>query len=169
MPKAGAGPVARNGDRPLAERGRMLQDRDDASPLEGVDVAVCEFSLRGDLADFLPYIDSAPAGAIAARRFVHTLSGVESQSDKYSRLLPPRRWAYRRVLPFGSGATPVLGRCLSSLDEASSHRLRAAYSHAFAYQADIRMGSKSLIPERCSCGSEVSPSRKEVAMRSSMS
>jgi type I restriction enzyme R subunit len=73
MPKAGAEAVAREDiDRRLSAAGWILQDRDDANLLAGVGVAVREFPLRGDFADYLLYVDGAAAGAIEAKPVGHT-------------------------------------------------------------------------------------------------
>ncbi|MDQ2912539.1 MAG: DEAD/DEAH box helicase family protein [Chloroflexota bacterium] len=101
MPRAGAEATARKEiDRRLEAAGWILQDRDDVNPLAGEGVAVREFPLKGDFADYMLYVDGAASGAIEAKPEGHTLTGVEAQSGKYSKLLPDALPAYRRPLPF---------------------------------------------------------------------
>src|SRR5439155_18479352 len=101
MPKSGAEARAREEiDRRLALAGWTLQDRDDVNPLAAQGVAVREFPLKGDFADYILYVDGAAAGAIEAKPEGHTLTGVEPQRGKYSKLLPNALPAYRRPLPF---------------------------------------------------------------------
>ena len=51
-------------------------------------------------ADYLLYVDGAAAGIIEAKKEGHTLSGVETQEDKYTQGLPAALPAWNRPLPF---------------------------------------------------------------------
>jgi type I restriction enzyme R subunit len=117
VPRSGPEARAREEiDRRLHDAGWLLQDRDEVNPLAGLGVAVREFPLKGDFADYLLYVQGAAAGAIEAKPEGHTLTGVELQSGKYSRLLPDALPAYRRPLPFLYESTGVETKFTNLMD-----------------------------------------------------
>jgi type I restriction enzyme, R subunit len=65
-------------------------------------VAIREFELKSGYgtADYLLYVDGQAAGVIEAKKEGTTLTGVELQSDKYSKGLPDNFPAWFRPLPF---------------------------------------------------------------------
>ena len=66
-------------------------------------VAIREFPLPGyGFADYLLYVDGKAAGVIEAKKEGVTLTGVETQSDKYTKGLPAGLLEIRRnrCLPF---------------------------------------------------------------------
>jgi len=80
-------------------------------------VAIREFPLPGyGFADYLLYVDGKAAGVIEAKKEGVTLTGVETQSDKYTKGLPPGlpRWA--NPLPFSYQTTGVETRFTNGLD-----------------------------------------------------
>ena len=67
----------------LADAGWQVQDHDKRNLSANFGVAVREYPLGMDNADYALFIDSQPVGVVEAKRSGHTLSGVESQSEKY--------------------------------------------------------------------------------------
>jgi type I restriction enzyme R subunit len=86
-------------------------------------VAIREFPLPGHgFADYLLYVDGKAAGVIEAKKEGATLSGVETQSDKYTKGLPDSlpRWA--SPLPFSYQSTGTVTRFTNGLDPAPRSR-----------------------------------------------
>ena len=80
-------------------------------------VAIREFPLPGyGFADYLLYVDGKAAGVIEAKKQGVTLSGVETQSAKYTAGLPESLPAWSRPLPFSYQSTGVESRFTSGLD-----------------------------------------------------
>jgi len=81
-------------------------------------VAIREFPLESGhgFADYLLYVDSAAAGVIETKREGVTLSGVETQSDKYTKGLPDGLAAWRHPLPFAFQSTGIETRFTNGLD-----------------------------------------------------
>ena len=65
-------------------------------------VAVREFGLKPGhgTADYLLYVDQKAAGVVEAKPAGYTLTGVETQSGKYSEGLPDALPAHHKLLPF---------------------------------------------------------------------
>jgi type I restriction enzyme R subunit len=87
-------------------------------------VAIRNFTLADGygFADYLLYVDAKAAGVIEAKRQGTTLSGVETQSAKYSKGLPTSLPAWQRPLPFLYESTGVETRFTNGLDlEPRSH------------------------------------------------
>lgn len=70
-------------DKMLTESGWIVQDYDDRNLSAGLGVAVREYPLSKDNADYALFIDSQPVGVVEAKKYGHTLSGVVEQSEKY--------------------------------------------------------------------------------------
>ncbi len=80
-------------------------------------VAIREFPLPGyGFADYLLYVDGKAAGVIEAKKEGHTLSGVETQSDKYTLGLPAGLPVWRNPLPFSYQSTGIETRFTNGLD-----------------------------------------------------
>ena len=80
-------------------------------------VAIREFPLPGQgFADYLLYIDGKAAGVIEAKKQGITLTGVETQSNKYNHGLPKELPAWERPLPFAYESTGVETRFTNALD-----------------------------------------------------
>jgi len=99
---------AREGiDRLLLAAGWRVQDAKEANLHAGRGVAIREFPLKDGqgFADYLLYVDGRAAGVLEAKKEGVTLSGVEIQSERYSRGLPDALPAWRRPLPFAYQST----------------------------------------------------------------
>ncbi len=95
-----------------------MQDYKSANIHAARGVALREFQLKdgyGD-ADYLLYVDAKAAGVLEAKKMGFTLSGVEAQSDKYSKGLPDALPAWRRPLPFAYQSTGVETNFTNGLD-----------------------------------------------------
>ena len=104
-------------DRQLTACGWTVQDRRAADLAAAQGVAIREFPLEGgDEADYLLYADGKAIGVVEAKPEGHTLSGVEVQTDKYGKGLPPSLPAHRRPLPFIYQSTGVETRFTNLLD-----------------------------------------------------
>jgi len=80
-------------------------------------VAIREFPLPGyGFADYLLYVDGKAAGVIEAKKEGVTLTGVETQSDKYTKGLPAGLPRWSNPLPFSYQTTGVETRFTNGLD-----------------------------------------------------
>ena len=70
-------------DKMLTDSGWIIQDYADRNLSAGLGVAVREYPLSKDHADYALFIDSQPVGVIEAKKHGHTLSGVAEQSERY--------------------------------------------------------------------------------------
>ena len=75
-------------DQQLEASGWMVQDFDEMNISAGLGVAVREFPLKTGYADYLLYADGKAIGVVEAKPEGHTLTGVETQSAKYTDGLP---------------------------------------------------------------------------------
>jgi type I restriction enzyme R subunit len=96
-----------NIDDLLAAAGWQVQDRIRINLSAGRGVAVREFALKTGFADYLLFVDRKAIGAVEAKAEGIPLSGVESQSEKYSTGLPDIPPAWRKPLPFLYESTGV--------------------------------------------------------------
>jgi type I restriction enzyme R subunit len=105
-------------DAALTAAGWCVQDATAANISAGRGVALREFLLRKGYgaADYLLYVDGKAAGVIEAKREGETLTGVETQAEKYSVGLPATIPAWVRPLPFLYQSTGVETRFTSLLD-----------------------------------------------------
>ena len=89
-------------DTLLEEAGWALQDVHSLNLSVARGVAVREFGLKPGhgTADYLLYVDQKAAGVVEAKPAGYTLTGVETQSGKYSDGLPDTLPAHRKPLPF---------------------------------------------------------------------
>lgn len=87
-------------------------------------VAVREFKMeRGHgKADYLLYVDGRVVGVVEAKPEGTTLTGVEVQSEKYSKGLPPGLPRWRLPLPFLYESTGVETRFTNGLDPEPTSR-----------------------------------------------
>ncbi|NWG39498.1 MAG: DEAD/DEAH box helicase family protein, partial [Hydrogenophilaceae bacterium] len=80
-------------------------------------VAIREFPLPGyGFADYLLYVDGKAAGVIEAKKEGVTLTGVETQSDKYTKGLPAGLPRWSNPLPFSYQSTGIETRFTNGLD-----------------------------------------------------
>lgn len=105
-------------DRLLAEAGWLVQDVKETNIFAGRGVAIREFPLKAGhgFADYLLYVDGKAAGVIEAKKTGTTLTGVESQSEKYAHGLPAGLPAWSKPLPFCYESTGDETRFTNSLD-----------------------------------------------------
>ena len=89
-------------DNLLEQAGWAVQDAGSVNLSAARGVAVREFGLKPGhgTADYLLYVDGKAAGVVEAKPVGHTLTGVETQSGKYSDGLPDILPAPRKPLPF---------------------------------------------------------------------
>ncbi len=115
-------------DKLLTEVAWIVQSRDEANVTAGRGVAIREFPLKAGygFADYLLYVDGAPAGVIEAKKEGETLTGYEIQTEKYSVGLPDELKPYRKPLPFCYQSTAVETRFTNLLEpDARSRRVFA--------------------------------------------
>jgi len=70
-------------DKMLEESGWILQDYGELNLGAGLGIAVREFPLGKDAADYTLFIDRQPVGVVEAKKVGWTLTGVTEQSEKY--------------------------------------------------------------------------------------
>ena len=106
-----------NIDRLLEAAGWHVCDADKANIHAARGVAIREFPLPGyGFADYLLYVDGKAAGVIEAKKEGVTLTGVETQSDKYTKGLPAGLPRWGNPLPFAYQSTGVETRFTNGLD-----------------------------------------------------
>jgi len=115
-------------DRPLGAAGWAVQDVAQADLQAARGVALREFPLASGhgFADYLLYVDGKACGVVEAKRNGTTLTGVESQSARYSQGLPTNLPAWGRPLPFAYESTGIETHFTNGLDP---HTRRSPPSH----------------------------------------
>ncbi|RCX32809.1 type I restriction-modification enzyme R subunit C-terminal domain-containing protein [Thioalbus denitrificans] len=105
-------------DKLLQAAGWQVQDAGAANIQAARGVAIREFSLKSGygFADYLLYLDGQAAGVIEAKKAGVTLTGVETQSDKYTHGLPDGLPRWGNPLPFAYQSTGVETRFTNGLD-----------------------------------------------------
>ncbi|HET7396384.1 MAG TPA: type III restriction endonuclease subunit R, partial [Gammaproteobacteria bacterium] len=105
-------------DKLLTEAGWSVVDSNEANIHSSRGVAIREFPLKSGhgFADYLLYVDRQAAGVIEAKKEGVTLSGVETQSDKYTKGLPEGLPRWHNPLPFSYQSTGVETRFTNGLD-----------------------------------------------------
>jgi type I restriction enzyme R subunit len=103
-------------DRQLDQCGWLVQDYRSMDLSAGQGIAVREFPLTTGFADYLLYVDRRALGAIEAKPEGHTLTGVETQSAKYTGGLPRNLPHYRLPLPFAYESTGAVTQFTNALD-----------------------------------------------------
>src|SRR4051794_38518642 len=109
-------------DRQLEQSGWVVQSHRDMNISAGSGVAVREFPLKSGFADYMLYADCRAIGVIEAKPEGHTLTGVETQSGKYTDGLPPALPAHRLPLPFAYESTGVVTQFTNGLEEDARSR-----------------------------------------------
>lgn len=107
-----------NIDQMLAKAGWAVRDQGDVNISAYRGLAIRNFSLKSGhgFADYLLYVGSRAAGVIEAKKEGVTLTGVEIQSDKYTKGLPVGLPAWSKPLPFSYESTGVETRFTNGLD-----------------------------------------------------
>ena len=104
-------------DRLLTAAGWHICDANQANIHAARGVAIREFPLpQYGFADYLLYVDGKAAGVIEAKKEGVTLTGVETQSDKYTKGLPASLPRWSTPLPFSYQSTGVETRFTNGLD-----------------------------------------------------
>ncbi len=105
-------------DRLLKAAGWDVVDASQANIIGTRGVAIREFALRQGhgFADYLLYVDSKAAGVIEAKKQGVTLTGVETQSAKYTKGLPDGLPCWNNPLPFSYQSTGIESRFTNGLD-----------------------------------------------------
>jgi type I restriction enzyme, R subunit len=105
-------------DTLLETAGWVIQDREGINVSAARGVAIREFPLKSGygFADYLLYVDGAPAGVVEAKKEGETLTGYEVQSEKYSVGLPDELKPYRKPLPFIYQSTGIETRFTNLLE-----------------------------------------------------
>jgi len=94
-------------DKMLTETGWIIQDYSELNLGAGFGVAVREFPLGKDSADYALFIDRNPVGVVEAKKVGHTLSGVTEQSEGYLKLLAQKFPNAPRDPPFSYESTGI--------------------------------------------------------------
>jgi type I restriction enzyme R subunit len=107
-----------NIDRLLTKAGWAVRDQIDANILAYRGVAIRNFTLKSShgFADYLLYVDGRAAGVIEAKKEGVTLTGVETQSERYTKGLPDGLPAWNSPLPFSYESTGIETRFTNGLD-----------------------------------------------------
>ncbi len=111
-------------DQLLARAGWRVCDAAQANIHASRGVAIREFPLKSGhgFADYLLYVDGRAAGVIEAKKEGVTLTGVETQSEKYTQGLPDGLPRWSNPLPFSYQSTGVETRFTNGLDPAPRSR-----------------------------------------------
>lgn len=107
-----------NIDRMLTKSGWAVRDQGDAHISAYRGLAIRNFTLKQGhgFADDLLYVDGRAAGVVEAKKEGLTLTGVETQSDKYTKGLPDGLPAWKKPLPFSYESTGIETRFTNGLD-----------------------------------------------------
>lgn len=130
-------------DTLLEAAGWSVQNRDKAAIHATRGVAIREFPLKHGhgFADYLLYVDSQAAGVIEAKKQGVTLSGVETQAEKYTTGLPDGLPHWHNPLPFAYQSTGVETRFTNGLDPDPRARRTFAF-HRPEYLASLLDSAK---------------------------
>jgi len=109
-------------DRQLAAAGWDVQDYEDLNLAAARGIAVREFPLKTGEADYLLYADAKAIGVVEAKPEGHTLTGVETQSTKYTQGFPANLPRWGDPLPVAYESTGVVTQFTSKLDPDSRSR-----------------------------------------------
>ena len=113
----------RNIDTLLAQAGWQVCDPEQVNLTAHRGVAIREFPLPGHgYADYLLYTDGKAAGVIEAKKECVTLTGVETQVEKYTQGLPTALPRWSSPLPFSYPSTGIETRFTNGLDPAPRSR-----------------------------------------------
>lgn len=105
-------------DRMLTEAGWEVENAENVNISGCRGVAIRNFTLKQGhgFADYLLYVDGRAAGIIEAKKEGATLTGVEIQSDRYTKGLPDGLPAWSNPLPFAYESTGTETRFTNGLD-----------------------------------------------------
>jgi type I restriction enzyme R subunit len=103
-------------DRLLKQSGWIVQDHSAMDITAGLGVAIREFPLTTGFADYLLYADGKAIGVVEAKPEGYTLTGVETQSAKYTTGLPDGLPNWHLPLPFAYESTGKVTQFTNGLD-----------------------------------------------------
>ena len=103
-------------EQQLVQCGWIVQNYRDMNISAGPGVAIREFPLKTGSADWLLYGNCKALGPIEAKPEGHTLTGVETQSAKYTVGLPANLPHYHLPLPFAYESTGAVTQFTNFLD-----------------------------------------------------
>ncbi len=103
-------------DRQLEAAGWKVQSMSEMNISAGLGVAIREFPLKSGFADYLLYADGRAIGVVEAKPEGHTLTGVETQSSKYTEGLPKNLPHYHLPLPFAYETTGTVTQFTNALE-----------------------------------------------------
>ena len=113
-------------DKMLTKSGWIIQDYEDRNLSESLGVAVREYPLSKDNADYALFIDSQPVGVVEAKKYGHTLSGGVEQSEKYLDGLHEKFTSAPMRPPFSYETTGIETKFADRRDP--NHRSRYVFS-----------------------------------------
>ena len=148
-------------DALLEQAGWAVQDATAANLHAARGVAIREFPLQPGhgFADYLLYVDGKAAGVVEAKKQGVTLTGVETQSDKYTTGLPDGLPRWHNPLPFAYQSTGAEARFTSGLDP--EPRSRGVFAF---HRAETLAGWLQLLSPAPVAHTGGSPSRHAVAL-----
>ncbi len=94
----------------------MVQDYDEMNISASLGVAIREFPLATGFADYMLYAGGKAIGIVEAKPEGHTLTGVETQSAKYTTGFPAHLPRWSLPLPFAYESTGVVTQFTNALD-----------------------------------------------------
>jgi type I restriction enzyme, R subunit len=113
-------------DKMLTDSGWIVQDYENRNLSESLGVAVKEYPLSKDNADYALFLDSQPVGVVEAKKYGHTLSGVVEQSEKYLDGLHEKFTSSPMRPPFSYETTGIETKFADRRDP--NHRSRYVFS-----------------------------------------
>jgi type I restriction enzyme R subunit len=130
-----------NIDTLLAQAGWQVCDPQQVNLTAGRGIAIREFPLPGHgVADYLLYINGKAAGVIEAKKEGVTLTGVETQAEKYTKGLPNALPRWSSPLPFSYQSTGIETRFTNGLDPAPRSRPVFAFHKPEALAESLEVG-----------------------------
>lgn len=130
-----------NIDSLLAISGWEIQNVDDANIRSSLGVAIREYPLKNGhgFADYLLYVDGKAIGVIEAKKEGVSLTGVETQSDKYKEGLPENIPSFERPLPFSYQSTGIETRFTNHLEpDAKSRQVFTFHTPEFLLELALK-------------------------------
>jgi type I restriction enzyme R subunit len=138
------GKARENIDGQLEAAGWKVQDRDRMNLSAATGVAVREFPLKSGYADYMLYLDGRAAGVVEAKPEGQTLSGVETQSQKYTEHLPDEIPHYHLPLPFSYESTGRETYFTNQLDPSPRSRRVFTFHRPEDLLRMVRLGESQL-------------------------
>ncbi|MEW4527903.1 DEAD/DEAH box helicase family protein [Maioricimonas sp. JC845] len=131
-------------DRQLLACGWQVQNFSEMNLSAGSGIAVREFPLDSGFADYLLYVDGKAIGIVEAKPEGHSLTGVETQSAKYTKGLPGHLPHYVLPLPFAYETTGKETRFTNGLDPSPRSRPVFAFHRPDELLALVKLGNQQL-------------------------